>query len=216
MIDTTPTVRPALAGSTRRLLACGIVAAPLFFVVGFTQVLTRAGIDLRVHPFSTLSLGDLGWIQITNFVVCGLLFIACGVGMRRVLRPGPGGTAGPALIAAFGASMIGGGVFLADPAFGYPAGAPAGMPETISWHGVVHGIAFALGALTLAAAFVVFARRFARDGERGWVQYTVATAVVFVLLSAVGIGGGDFRIASAGFVLGWGWVSIVAASLRAR
>lgn len=177
---------------------------------------TRAGIDLRVHPFSFLSLGDLGWLQITNFVVCGLLFIACGIGMRRVLHPGPGGAAGPGLIAAFGTSMIGGGVFLADPAFGYPAGAPAGVPETISWHGTVHGIAFALGVVTLLAAFAVLARRFAHEGARGWLQYTAATAAVFVLLSAIGLGGGDFRIASAGFVVGWGWVSVVAASLRGR
>ena len=32
---------------------------------------------------SLLSLGDLGWIQITNFVVSGLLLVAFGVGVAR-------------------------------------------------------------------------------------------------------------------------------------
>lgn len=92
----------------------------------------------------------------------------------------------------------------------------AGVPDVISWHGTLHGVSFALGGLTLVAALVVLTRRFARDGARGWVQYAVATLVVFVLLSAVGLAGGDFRIASVGFVVGWVWVSVVAASWRAR
>ena len=42
---------------------------------------------LSPHPLSLLSLGDLGWIQIANFVVTGLLVTACAIGMRRVLHP---------------------------------------------------------------------------------------------------------------------------------
>ena len=38
---------------------------------------------------------DLGWIQITTFVVTGLLWVAFAVGMRRVRHPGRGGTWGP-------------------------------------------------------------------------------------------------------------------------
>jgi hypothetical protein len=47
-----------------------------------------------------LSLGDLGWIQIANFVVTGALFVACAVGLRRVLHPGRAGTWGPRLVGA--------------------------------------------------------------------------------------------------------------------
>jgi hypothetical protein len=49
-----------------------------------------SGVDLSRHPLSLLSLGDLGWIQIANFVVTGVLYVACAVGMRRALGPGPG------------------------------------------------------------------------------------------------------------------------------
>ena len=94
---TTPSVSQDATGttsSTRALLACGVVGAPLFVVASLVQSSTRDGFDLKRHPFSMLSLGEHGWIQITNFVVCGLLFIACGVGMRRALRSGKGRTWG--------------------------------------------------------------------------------------------------------------------------
>ncbi len=86
------TLPASAATRTARLLACGIVAGPLFLTAGLTQAFIRDGFDLSRHPLSLLSLGDLGWVQIANFVVTGALFIACAVGMRRVLRPGRGGT----------------------------------------------------------------------------------------------------------------------------
>ncbi len=55
----------------------------VFLSVGLAQAATRDGFDLRKHPLSLLSLGDLGWIQITNFVVSGLLLVAFGVGVAR-------------------------------------------------------------------------------------------------------------------------------------
>ena len=111
---TTVTARTDTA-TTRTLLGCGVGAGPLFLLVALTQAYTRTGFDLRRHPFSMLSLGDLGWLQITTFVVTGLLFTACAAGMRRTLRGRRGGTWGPALIGAFGVALIGGGVFVADP-----------------------------------------------------------------------------------------------------
>jgi Protein of unknown function (DUF998) len=83
------------ATRTTRLLACGIVAGPLFLAVVLLQAVARQGFDLGRHPLSLLSLGELGWIQIANFVVTGSLMVVCAVGMRRVLRPGPGGAWGP-------------------------------------------------------------------------------------------------------------------------
>ena len=73
---------------TVRLLTAGIVAGPLFLVLWALQAFTRDGFDPGRHPISLLSLGDLGWIQIANFVVTGALFVACAVGLRRVLHPG--------------------------------------------------------------------------------------------------------------------------------
>jgi hypothetical protein len=42
------------------------------------QMLVRDGFDIRRHALSLLTNGDLGWIQILNFVLTGLLVIAGG------------------------------------------------------------------------------------------------------------------------------------------
>src|SRR5947208_13161403 len=86
------------ADRTRALLRCGQIAGPVYLVAGFAQALTRDGFSLKRHPFSFLSLGENGWIQVLNFVVCGALFIAGAIGAKRVLRSGRGRTWGPLLI----------------------------------------------------------------------------------------------------------------------
>jgi Protein of unknown function (DUF998) len=67
---TTPRAGAAGTSVTRALLAGG-GAGPLFILVGLLQAFTRDGFDLRRHPLSLLSNGDLGWIQIANFIVTG-------------------------------------------------------------------------------------------------------------------------------------------------
>jgi hypothetical protein len=168
---------------TTRLLACGIAAGPLFIAVGLVQAFTREGFDLSHHPLSLLSLGELGWIQIANFVVTGLLYVACAAGMRRVLRPGRGGTWGPLLVGAVGIGLVLAGVFVTDAGAGYPPGAPAGAPEQISWHGILHEVGFTVAFLSWTAACFVFMRRFAANKQRGWAG-ACAAAVVAALVVA--------------------------------
>lgn len=199
--------------NTRALLACGVVAGPLFVVVALIQAFTRSGFDPIRHPLSLLSLGDLGWIQITNFVVGGLLFIASAVGMRRILRSGPGRRWGPWLIGVFGVSLVAGGVFLADPAFGFPPGTAEGAPEQLSWHGILHAIAPPVGFLSLIAACFVFARRFASQKQRGWAAYCAVTGVVVLALSVWPNFTGNFVPLWVAMVLGFGWASVMAGRL---
>ncbi|SEL10894.1 Protein of unknown function [Blastococcus sp. DSM 46786] len=197
----------------RRLLCLGALAWPLFLLVGFTQALIRDGFDLQRHPFSMLSLGGLGWIQIATFVATGLAFLAAAAGLRTALRGERGATWGPRLFGLFGIAMLGGGVFVADPSFGFPAGAPSGAPPVISWHGALHGVAFGVGALALIAACFVFARRFAALGRRGWALYSAANGVLlFVPMAAMGTDVGVV-VQYVAAVLGWSWTSAVLAHL---
>jgi Protein of unknown function (DUF998) len=201
------------ATSTRARLLCGVLAGPLFLVVGFAQALTRDGFDLTRHPFSFLSLGDLGWIQISNFVLSGLLFVVAATGFQRALRPGRGGTWGPLLIGAMGIGMICGGVFLPDPAYGFPAGTPDGRPDVISWHGNLHGLAFVVAILSWTAACFVFARRFAAVEQRRWAAYSAATGVALVVPAAfLGTSVGVVLLYVAA-TLGWIWTTAVSARL---
>jgi hypothetical protein len=213
--------------ATRALLACGVLAGPVYIVVGLIQMLIRPGFDIRRHELSLMSNGDLGWIQISNLLVTGLLSIACAVGMRRALLPGRGGTWGPLLVGVYGLGLIGAGLFVADPMNGFPPGAPAGAANPVSWHGLLHFVSGAIGFVALISACFVLARRFAALGERGWAAYSVATGVLF-LSAFFGIAAGphqegvkvgfiDATFVNLAFtgavVLGWAWISAVAARL---
>lgn len=167
-----------------RLLAGGVVAGPLFLGLGLLQAFTVDGFDLRRHPLSLLSVGEYGWIQIANFVVTGLLVIACAVGLRRTLRSGRSATWGPALVAVFGVGLMVAGVFTADPSVGFPAGAPEGVPAEFSTHSVLHGVGAGLAFVGMALACLVFARRFGARGERGWVAASIVTAVGAVAIAS--------------------------------
>ncbi len=167
--------------ATDRLVACGIVAAALFPVASFAQSLTRDGYDLGRHPVSLLSLGEHGWLQITNFVLTGLLYVACATGLRRLLGHGPASTWGPRLAALIGTGMIMAGVFVTDPGAGFPAGAPDGAPEQISWHGLLHEVGFLFTTVGWFAAAFVFRRRYVALGRRRAARLCVA-AVIAVLV----------------------------------
>ncbi|HEX6232863.1 MAG TPA: DUF998 domain-containing protein [Jiangellaceae bacterium] len=195
---------------TRVLLGCGAAAGPLFIAVALIQAATRTGFDPVKHPASLLSLGDLGWIQITNFVVTGLLFLASAVGMRRVLQPGPGGTWGPRLFGAFGVALIGGGIFVADAGLGFPPGAPAGVPDELSWHGIAHSVAPVVGFLALSLAGFVFARRSLRLGERSWAGVSIFTGVAVQVLGMASNASMNFIPLWIAMVLGFGWASVQA------
>jgi hypothetical protein len=75
---------------TSKLLTAGYIAGPFFIALSLLQAFTREGFDWIRHPASLLSLGDLGFIQIANFVITGLLFIACAVGLKRIVTAGVG------------------------------------------------------------------------------------------------------------------------------
>ena len=81
--------------STRVLVTAGVVAGPLFVLVGLVQVLTREGFDLTRHPLSLLALGDLGWIQIANFIVAGVLMLAFALGAVGAWATDPVGSGRP-------------------------------------------------------------------------------------------------------------------------
>jgi hypothetical protein len=199
------------------LLLCGVTAGPLYVLVGAMQVFCREGFDPTRHALSLMSNGDLGWIQIANFIVTGLMVLACSVGMRQVLHPGRGGTWGPLLLGLYGLGLIGAGIFIADPARGFPPGTPAGPPAMITQHGLLHFVSGGLGFVGLIAACFVFSSRFAALRQPGWAAYSAATGLIFFAAFA-GIASGTnkawiivaFTVA---VVLAWLWISLVSSRL---
>ena len=177
------------------------------------HALAREGFDLGRHPLSLLSLGELGWIQIANFLVTGALYVACAVGMWRALHPGRAGTWGPILVGGLGVGLILAGIFVTDAGAGFPPGAPAGTPE-FSWHGIVHGVGAGLAIDGMIVGCVVFARRFRALGERRWVLACLGTAgSVLVLTAWPDTDGISVRLVVASAIL-FAFVGTLAARIR--
>jgi hypothetical protein len=195
---------------TRSLLGYGAVAGPLYVIVVLAQALFRPGFNLAHDDASLLSNGSLGWIQVANFLVTGLMVIACAVGMRRALAGGRSAAWGPILLAVYGLGLIGAGIFVADPMNGFPAGAPSGRPTIVTTHGMLHIAAAGIGFLGLVAACFVFARRFAGERRRGWMLFSLVTGVAF-LAAFAGLASGSSSAAVvvafwAALILAWAWI----------
>ena len=208
-MDTSPSGRAAAV----RLLALGAAAGPFYVVVGIAQILTREGFDWTRHALSLMSNGPLGWIQIANFIVSGLLVVAGSGGLRRTMTSGRGRLAAPILIAVYGISLVGAGVFVADPALGFPPGTADGPPASITTHGLLHFVFGGIGFLALIAGSFVMAARYAKDGRRAWRMFSIATGVLFLAgFAGIASGSGSRAVTVAFYfavLLAWTWLTLV-------
>jgi hypothetical protein len=204
---------------TLSLLGWGAVAGPFYVLVSLAQALTRDAFDLTRHQWSLLENGDLGWVQVANFVLTGLMLVAFAVGLRRSLgggRGGPGGRWAPVLTGLFGACLVAAGVLRADPALGFPVGTPDGV-GTITAHGIGHFAAAGVGFVAIAACCFVLARRFTAEGAGGLAVFSRVTGIVFLggfLCVASGAGSVAANLLFTGaVVLVFAWVAVVAVRL---
>lgn len=134
------------------LLWTGAIGAWLFVIVFLLDGWTRRGFRSMRHPVSALALGSRGWLQIANFIVCGvtvtvaagavavsdhsLVLLACTIGV-------------------FGLALIVSGLFRMDPMWGYPPGAPRGTPKHMSFAHRVHDHAGTVVFSSLPAAAMI-------------------------------------------------------------
>ena len=200
---------PYPAAATRTLLRLGIVAGPIYIATSLIQGLLREGFDLTRHPWSLLANGDPGWIHVSNLIVAGLLTTGFAAGFRRAGHS----KLTSRLMGAYGLSLVGAGVFRADPALGFPPGAPEEADAT--WHGIAHFTIAGIGFLCLVAACFVVARRFAAVGNKNWARYSGATGITFLAGFAAVASGGSGAVPNlvftAAVVIAWAWISVLAA-----
>lgn len=201
---------------TRALLACGVVAGPMYVTVTMVEALTREGFDIRQHRFSWLTTGDLGWIHQSNMVLVGVLTVLLAVGMRQVMRTGRGAEWAPRLLGLFGVAYIIGGLLRADPVVGFPPGTTPEMVQR-TWYGVVQNASRSASTLLLIATSLVIAGRFAAEGRRAWAWLCgFSIPIVFAALAAVGFAIGTNPGAVAFLAMPWVWVTALAISLYRR
>ena len=108
----------------KTLILCGAIACPLFIIVVLIEGAIRPNYNSFIFPLSSLSIGDTGWIQISNFIFTGILLVAFSFGLKKVCNSNNEKSRGPILISLVGIGLIGAGVFSTDPIFGYPTDKP--------------------------------------------------------------------------------------------
>jgi hypothetical protein len=209
---------------TRRLLRCGVVAAPVFVTAFLLEGAVRDGYRPLRHPVSSLGLGSRGWIQAANFTVTGTLFLAGAAGLARAGDPAVGRRAVPALIGAAGAGLIGAAVFPTDPVSGYPPGTPDALTEPTRT-GTAHNLAAVPVFCGLPAAALACGWRSWRAGQRRFGLYSAGTAVT--TLAAIALAGAGFsqspRLVNLGglfqrvsIITGFAWVTALSARALRR
>jgi hypothetical membrane protein len=188
------------ASPARSLLAYGAVAGPLWATISLAQAVLRPDYDITRLPLSALSNGSLGWLQILNFIVAGVLTILGALGLRQVLAS----KWAPRLILVSGIGLIAAGVFVMD----------AG--PSLTWHGYGHMAAGTVTFAALIAACYVLGRHFSRSGNRPYalVSRIAGTALLVGDLWAMSGGPGGTVTIAAGAIPAMLWVSYVTASYR--
>jgi hypothetical protein len=99
--------------NTNILLACGIIAGPLFVFMFLVEGAVRPNYNACRQPVSDLAIGEFGSIQITNFIITGLLFLAFTIGLRRTSLA-LSALWGPFILGVFSVGVIGAGIFTGD------------------------------------------------------------------------------------------------------
>lgn len=200
------------------LLLCGAIAGPLFIILFLIEGATRADYNPIRHPVSSLSIGDMGWTQMANFLITGLLFIAFAFGLRRALRSSGSAFWGPLLIGIVGIGLLGAGIFTTDPLNGYPPSTPL-VPTVRTQHGMLHDYFSLPVFLGLPIAGFVMSRAFFKRGERGWAIYSILSGLgLFGAFVVAGLGfrqtpgypeiAGLFQRIS--LSIGWIWIALMA------
>jgi hypothetical membrane protein len=195
-------------------LALGVIAGPLYLLVGLAQALVRDGFDLGRHALSLLANGPGGWVQTANFVICGLFVIAAAIGIGSALRP-HSRVAGW-ILAGFGVGMLVAAVFPADPVDGFPPGTPLGPPTTVSTSGVIHFVGAGLGFLALAVSCIAVGVAMSRRKQAMAAALSILSGVCVIagfvapaLVPAAGpVAGIWFSV-----VVGWTWLSLTSGHL---
>jgi hypothetical membrane protein len=164
------------------LRALGVAAPIAFAAVFFWEGSVRPHYRARRHFVSLLALGDRGWVQTVNFLVCGVSLVAFATTAIAVHATGHYGPLAIGSIGVFGVALILAGVFPTDPALGYPPGVASGWPDVQSRRGAIHGVSGVLGFAALAAGCIAGAWHAMRTGDVGWAIYAGASGLGVVAL----------------------------------
>src|SRR3989442_7043082 len=197
-------LRPSIS---RTALLLGVLAPPLFVLVFLVDGLIHPAYNPVTDFVSELSRGELGWLQIANFLVFGAAILVFAAGIRWGARRRAGSVAGPVLFGVMGAGLITAGIFVTD--------AHTSSVSTLS--GTIHNLASLPVFVCLIIACFVFARRFRGPLRTYSIASGIAVLILFVATIVIGDSLGKTGILQrATIVVGWAWITVLALALRAK
>lgn len=164
----------------RVALVVGLVGAVLFPAVYLLDGALRPGYNTLVDPISALAIGAGASVQITNFILYGVLIIVSAYGWRRALVRGPAAVLYPSTRILSGLALIATGIVHQGP-----------IHNTVSYLSLI---------ATVVGLFILAARLHRSPGWRGWAPAAIVTAVLemgllatFGRLTTPSGGGGIFE-----------------------
>jgi hypothetical protein len=135
----------------------GMLGSALFVLVFSVEGWLRPGYHPLSMHISALSLGQRGWIQITNFIFLGLMLALFIWAVGREFKTGKASRWGVFLLAVLSFLFTISGPFVMD---------PIGTPQSeMTIHGTIHGLAGGFVFLLMPVTMFVFIRRFRIDPD---------------------------------------------------
>jgi hypothetical membrane protein len=165
--------------ATQVLLVAGVIGPILFVLVATIAGLLRPGYSVMSEAISNLGVGTNAWIQNSNFIITGLLFIAFAFGfyqrMQTVIRRVSLNIITFLLLLAGAALTIE--CFFSTDIPGYP-------PQTI--HGTVHDTTFLVIFVSLMIVFFIVGWQLRKTPSwRKYSWYSNITGMIAVVLLIV-------------------------------
>jgi hypothetical protein len=159
----------------RRVAAwAGMIGSVLFVLVFTLEGFLRPGYKPLEMYISALSLGPRGWVQVTNFILLGILLFAFSRGVAAEFPTGKASRWGLILMTTIAVLFVVSGPFVMD---------PAGTPQNqATVHGTIHGLAGGIIFLLMPISMFVFLRRFRADPN--WQPLRVWTLALGIIEAA--------------------------------
>jgi hypothetical protein len=170
------------------LLWCGAIA-PVFFITTFLiEGALRINYNPLRFPVSSLSIGENGWMQQTNFILSAILLFIFSIGLRKIFPRTSGKFRAPFLLMLVAIGLCGAGIFSSDPIYGYPEDQPMKLAQ-FTVHGHLHDLFSMLVFVCLPWACFSFRKKFLLNGKKSWANYSLITGILmllFFVLAAIG------------------------------
>ena len=154
------------------------IIAPIIFVSIFTiEGLLREDYSASENFISELSIGNRGWIQITNFMIFGSLFLVFSIWLLREFRKRKISSIGPGLFIILSVCYFFSGLFVTDPGTIFT--------QQKSVHGIIHGVLGAMVFLLMPVSSWTFLKLFKKEKAFNSLKNVTLFFAILLTLSLV-------------------------------